>query len=232
MPDLVTITDSLANGYKELEPDSFRTSAELTTERRTNQELRGRWLYTANFGMYAVEDGEAVLYFGGRKANPILSNIDEACNQLIKTSNYKVTSAEKSAVADSVKSGHTLRIKLSELDLLKQDNEFSFFEIDTNNYDSLNKSQRALAEAVYGSGQDFIENMEMLKRLPRRISKTRIYVLNEDYVKEHAKDGAVARATWLDDFGGSSDFDAYMCGVDDHNALRGVSKVGEADAQK
>ena len=40
MPELETITNSLAAGCKQLEPASFRTSAELTTERRTNKALR------------------------------------------------------------------------------------------------------------------------------------------------------------------------------------------------
>ena len=231
MPELETITAALAEGYKQLEPESFRTSAELTTERRTNKELRKQWYYTSNFGMYDVEEGKAILYFGGREANPVLANIDEACRQLINEGNYKVTDPEKQAVVDSVKSGHTLRVKLSDLDLKRYDNEFSFFEINTDNYANLNESQRALAEKVYGSGDDFIENMKMLSEAG--ISNTRIYVLNQDYVKEHVKEGAVGRVGWLGGFVGSSNFSAVGRDVDNGNGLRGVRKeVGEADDAK
>jgi len=97
MPELETITNNLSGGYKQLEPASFMTSAELTTERRTNEALRNRWFYTANFSVYAVEEGKEILYFGGREANPILGNIDEACRQLISNKNYKINAAEMDA---------------------------------------------------------------------------------------------------------------------------------------
>jgi len=232
MPELETITAALAKGYKQLEPNSFRTSAELTSERRTNNELRRQPFYTANFGMYSVEDKEAILYFGGREANPILANIDEVCSQLIKTGNYKIKPKDNQAVKDSVKLGNTLKVKLSNLDLEKHNDEFSFFKIDTADYaSSLSKHQRALAERIYGQGNDFAENMKMLSKAG--ISKTRVYVLNQDYVKKHAKKAAVARASWLYCFDYSSDFLAVGRDVDNHLALRGVRKgVAEGDSEK
>ena len=221
---LETITASLANGYKQLKPDTFQTSAELTTERRTNTELRDRWLYTANFAMYIVENGEAVLYFGGREANPILKNIDEACAQLLAANTYRVKEEDRQAVIESVESKHTLRIELSKLFLIKLNNETAYFEIDTSNYNQLNTAQRAFAERVYGAGNDFVQNMDMLKKAGK--TRVRVYVLNHDYVKEHVLGGeAVARACWLDNFGNYSDFSAFGWSVNYDRGLRGVLKV-------
>jgi len=241
MEGLETITSSLMNAFDPdkhdtpLDISTLRTSAEITTERRTDRTdnaLRNKWFYTANFGMYSMEDGEAVLYFGGRESNPILGNLDEACNQLIHNNNYRVTDVERQTVVESVEQGHTLKVKLSDLGLHRHSDEFSYFEIDTENYDSLNESQRAMAEAVYGSGQDFIDNMQMLRNSTQKIKKTRVYVLNEDYVKEHAQDETIARASWLDSFDSNLDFYASDRGVGDNGALRGVLLIREADTQK
>ena len=127
MPELETITNSLAAGYKQLEPASFQTSAKLTTERRTNKALRNRWFYTANFSVYAIKEGKEILYFGGRPANPILGNIDEACQQLISNNNYRVNTAEMEAIKEAEKSGLVLRLEMDKLGLKKINEEFSYF---------------------------------------------------------------------------------------------------------
>src|SRR3989344_2584664 len=182
MPELETITNNLAEGYKQLEPASFMTSAELTTARRTNEELRNRWFCTANFSVYAIEEGKEILYFGGREANPILGNIDEACQQLISNKNYRVNTAEMEAIKEAEKSGLVLRLEMAKLGLKESNDEFSYLEIDTENPDKLNPSQRDLAEVAYDKGNDFIENMKMLSgqayNNTRKIRTTRIYVLN------------------------------------------------------
>lgn len=221
---LETITSSLAEGYKQLKPGTFRTSAELTTARRTNEDLRDRWFYSANFSMYEIEDGEAVFYFGGREKNPILDNIDEACEQLIKKGNYQVRARDRKAVLDSVDSGQTLRFVLSEL-ALKEDtfnSEFDFFEIDTEDCDRLNPSQRALAEGIYDRGDAFVENMKMFK--DAGISKTRVYVLNPDYVNRHMGNDEVARASGITGINYNSIFFTLGRDVEVLFALRGELK--------
>jgi len=208
----------LAELVPKFRKNSWRTSAELTTERRTNKELTNQWFWTANFALYRIEDKEAILYFGGRKNNPIFKNIDETAKQLISEQNY--TPSQEDA-ASAIKS--SLRIKLSDLNLLKHDDEFSYFEIDTANYESsLNAAQRGFAEAVYGKAKDFKANMKMLSNAG--IAKTRIYVLNPEYVKQKTKKNeAIARACWLDYFYNFSYFNAYNRYLNDtYFALRGV----------
>ncbi|MEK6969210.1 MAG: hypothetical protein AABW48_02165 [Nanoarchaeota archaeon] len=242
---LETITGTLYECVTQCVPETALTSAELTTERRDktterrdNADLRGRWLWTANFPLYQIEDGEAVLYFGGRKANPLFNNIREATNQLKANQNYRPTEKDITAVLESVKSGDTLRVELSDLNLDKLNDEFSYFEINPNKIARLNSVQRALAERVYDSGNDFVENMKMFAKAE---INPRIYVLNPEYVQKEARNGAVARACWLNNFGNNSGFVADERNVDDHDyALRGVRRASDseqeapigADAQK
>jgi hypothetical protein len=178
---------------------------------RTLVKLRA--FYTNNFGLYALENqdapgvhnetGEAYLYFGGRENNPIFGNLEEACRQLTLTGNY-VPSTDNAVTAK----GSALRVRLADLNLQEHNDELSYYEIDTSNYNLLNPAQRALAEAVHGSGEQFGNVMKMLREAG--ISKTRIYVLNPKYVQKHAKEHDICRACWLDNFNGGSFFGAYV----------------------
>jgi hypothetical protein len=206
-------------------------------KRRTNHDLRQDWFHTNNFAMYAIEDNEAVLYFGTEN-NPILKNIDEACNQLRNNDNYDVSEEDRKAVLDSAEEESVLRIRYSDLRLKGDRPEWKYIEIDTKKYSKpenkggLNQSERSFAEAVYGSGQDFIGNMKMLS--DSGISSTRIYVLNKDYVRINTdENGAIARACWLSKFNFNSDFYAGNRDIIlDYVALRGVNRIREADAHE
>jgi hypothetical protein len=223
---LENIIAPLAEGVKQI--TNFQTSAQIMNERRDNPELRTNWFYTNNFAMYTVENGKEILYFGTEN-NPILKNIDDACSQLINNDNYHVNKEDKKAVIDSAKSGNILRINMSDLRLKGNDSEWKYIEINTSNYERiLNSSERAFAEAVYGKGNDFTENMSMLSK--KGIETTKIYVLDENYVTEHAKNGtAIARACWLGYFYDNSLFYASDRVVYDSKALRGVRLVAEGD---
>jgi hypothetical protein len=230
---LENIVGTLADCVRQTEPGTWQTSAEITTERRADPSLAKQWFWTANFAMYRTERGEAVLYFGGREANPIFENIEEAASQLISSGNYYVDEESVAGVIDSVSSGATLRIGVSNLNLKKHDKEFSYFEINPSRPGQLNLFQRRFAEMVYGQGSDFSENMRMLS--DSGIKSTRIYVLNPDYVKDNAAGSqAIARACWLNDCDIDSDFIASGSYVAYPSiALRGVRKgVAEGDELK
>lgn len=231
---LVNETGVLAKTFSKLDPATIQHASEITNDRRTledkeeRQKLRNNWFWTADSSLYTVEDGDAILYFGNRGTNLIFKNIEEATTQLLKDNNY-VPSRED---IKSVKTGNTLRINLSELELKGDNDEWRYFDINTSDYDSLNSTQRTFAESVYGQGDDFIKNMEMIDKAGK--STTRVYVLNSDYVKDHVeRDGAIARASGLGIFGDVSGFYGEGRNVDSASgALRGVPLVGEADTQK
>lgn len=222
LEQLDTIRDSLAAGYKRLKKGTMRTSAQLQKERLTNKGLRSFSGYTANCAMYEMQDGEAYVHFLAGDNNFFFKNIDEVCEQLIATGNYVVPAGEVEPARRAAKS-----FKLSDLGLIKHNDELSYFEINTKKYDKLNPVQRQFAEAVHGEGKDFKNVMEMLNNNGK--NTTRVYVLNPQYVqnyfKNHPVEKAVARACWLNNFDSSSSFSASYRVVDFHNGLRGVPLV-------
>jgi len=109
------------------------------------------------------------------------------------------TKKDETRVVRSAKTGKTLRVALSDLDLREENDERCYFEIDTGGYDTLNPAQRALAERIYGTGEDFRLNMRVLRE-EGKVTATKIYVLNPGYIKKHAGGGALGRVSWLDDF--------------------------------
>ncbi|MBI2523422.1 hypothetical protein HYW19_03460 [Candidatus Woesearchaeota archaeon] len=232
---LETLVGPLAQTFPQFERDTIRHSDQLTTERRTNPELRNMWFYTADGPMYLVEkvDGidEAFLYLGRGETNSVFNNIEEATHQLIRTGNYILPKEKRGEIDAVIKAEDTLKVRLSDLRLQGNDSQWRYFEIGTANYDSLNEHQRGVAERVYGSGDDFVENMKMFNEAGKR--KLRVYVLNPAYVKQNVpQDGALARASWLYNFELDSWFIANDSYVDLHFGLRGVRNVAEGDAQK
>lgn len=228
--NLETISGPLVRA---VEFERLLTSAELMTERRTNPELRNGWFYPGNFALYTMEGysncgtEDSVLFFGGNENNPILENLDGATKQLRNNGNYRPS---KESIDAAITSSSISKFKLSDLKLANFDGEFSFFEIDTVKYDkTMNSTQKAFAQKVYGEGQNFEQNMRMLK--DNKISKIRIYVLNPEYVKKNTRKGeAVARACWLSGFDYYSSFSAGYRNVDGNYGLRGVRSV-EGDAK-
>lgn len=232
LEQLVTEFGPLAKTVPLFKPGTIQHADQLTNSRRQDRGLRNTWFNTADSNVYTVEDGEAILYFGRGETNPVFKNLEEATRQLLQTGNY-ITSKDELEAVKSAES--TLKVKLSESRLQGDDSEWRYFEVDTRNPDSLNKAERAFAERVYGQGDDFIQNMQMLRGTGKKpiIGKTRVYVLNPDYVKQNApKDGGLARASRLDRFDVGSGFVAYDRVVGSHFGLRGVRNVAEGDAPR
>jgi hypothetical protein len=140
---------------------------EIMNKRRYEEELRKQSFRTADFPMYTLEKKKAVLYLAKKENNPILKNTEEAINELKELGLYMPT---KKDIEEVIESAGTLRIVLS--DLIDFENCLSFEEtdcggvclkIDPKDHGCLNQVQRPLAERVYGQGNDFVENMKMLR---------------------------------------------------------------------
>ena len=217
--------------------DAIATSEDISTQRAVDNNkvsdpaFMNYFYFTSNFCMYAVEKTkigkEEFLYYGGRDANPIFNNLEEACKQLQADENYRLSKEEVKKIFDSVKAGYTHRVRLASLKLREFDSEFASFEIDTRYYwqtvknGGLNKVQREFAEKVFGQGKEFNRYMYLLTF--RGIKKTRIYVLNPKYIRTNHKAGtAIARLCLLCDYYYSSNFYANIRGVDMADILVGV----------
>lgn len=233
LENLVNVPCPLDQAHAQLIPESIQEAHEIQRERITDQSLRSEWFITGNGCVYNIDKGKAVLYFTNTKFNPVLKqeNIADAVNQIRQRGNYKVKADDFSLIQREAakKNGRAKRYALSDLNLTKHDNEWSFYEIDTAKPGKLNKAQRAFAEQVHGKEKQFEKVMNEMSKAG--IAKTRTYVLNSDYVQNVAKDCSVARVGGLNLFDDSSYFGACGRGIDyDYVRVRGVRRgVAEGD---
>ncbi|MBN1157332.1 hypothetical protein JXA85_06935 [Candidatus Woesearchaeota archaeon] len=230
LENLVFVPGPFTTNHKKVNLDTMPSASEAMNLRYQEKKpdskgLRDKCFWTRDFPMYAVEDDEAVLYLN-TKINPMFSDVKRAISLLTGAKHYykvkkriasMITSDENTVGVDGRKG-----IRLSELELEGTDDVWRYFEIDTGDYTGLNKAQRAFAEAVYGTGEDFINNMKMLADAKKE--KIRIHVLNPEYVKKHARKGPIALVSRLDDFSFNSDF--YASGWSLSNNKVGL--LGEA----
>ena len=211
--------ENLVNLYQICEIPLFQDGTiqhadEITSQRRNqflgqdtsqpeNKFRPEQCFWTADFPLYHVEDDEVVLYLARGKDSLIFKkeNLETAMKELKETHNYI---PEKKEAETVIKQETTLKVRLSQLRLIKNQ-VFSQLIFGTAHYDKLNAAERALAERVYGQGQEFVENMEMLTRASR--GKVFINVLNPGYVKAHAKkNGFLARGSALEGLAWGSGF--------------------------
>ncbi len=216
---LENIPGNLKDACKLSVPGKNRHVDEIMTERRTNEELRKLWFYTADGELYFMDGGKPKLAMTREPDNLVLRHIDDAFTQLTSGGNYVPHPAEAER---AIKASTTEVFDLTKLNPKKYDNEFSFIEVSTTNYNSLNPEQRRLAERVYGKGNDFVLNMAMLKQ--SGINTTRVYVLDPEYVKEHANRGPIGRGSWLNNFYSDSSFIANDRNINNRGRLRGVRR--------
>ena len=146
--------------------------------------------------------------------NPLFKNLDEACEQLLNTRDYRVPDKDlEFALADL----STEVFDLDGLNLNCYSNEYSYLEVPTNpRIHSLEDDPRRLVERVYGKGDNFEKVIAILAKI--RLPTPRVYVLNPSYVRKHASAGAIGRASWL----GSGSFCADGHGINICYRLSGV----------
>ncbi|MBI5390061.1 hypothetical protein HZB02_01090 [Candidatus Woesearchaeota archaeon] len=195
---------TLAETYKNILPETWQTCAQIASELCTNNVLREKAYCTPNFAMYTFEDEELYLYFGGKDANPFLAHLDETCNEFRRYGYYKVTQQEHDAVIASVKSGSTVKLRISDLGIQKQlffygeEYSWSFYiPIQTGKPNELTPAQHTLVKAMYG--EEFNNYMKLLA--DHGMSESRIYVPNPTEVNSLVrKDDAIAEACFFSGF--------------------------------
>jgi len=225
---LNNVSCPLDKAHAQLVPETIQMAHMIQRERIKDESLRSEWFITGDGCVYNIEEEEAVLYLTNTLLNPVLKqeNIADAVNQIRNSGNYNVKDDDFSLIIDAAKNGGAKRYALSDLKLSKHNDEWSFYDIDTVKYDQLNKAQRAFAEQVHSKGKQFTKVMSEMSKVG--ITKTRIYVLNSEYIQKVATKGPVARVGWLNDFIYNSNFGASYRGIDDDSIrVRGVRRVGK-----
>jgi len=244
-PTLVTITNNLCDGYKELEKGTFQEASEVQNQRRKDPSLRSIWIYTANLPLFRIQDDCLEYGLSGRQTFDSIAgeDIDDFTKQILQTGAYNLTPQQEKQLEDLT--ADIVWAKAADLALTKENDEWSYFIIDTSDAAAakLNDEQRRFAVKVHGSSEskfdpkqslpDYAENMNMLLK-EGKIKQTRLWLPNPNHIKSYLNNKCVvARACWLGNFDSISLFRANYRDVNFHFALCGVhNKVGEADTQK
>ncbi len=219
---LENITGTLL-AYKKLQPGTFQHVDQITTERRTNYELRRQCFYPADGPLYTVKKRRILWAITREPQNLVLQNIDEAFEQLMSQENYFPN--DKAAQA-SLDHPDTVVIDLNGLKLVEDNDQYGHFAVDPKAVKNLNSEQRMAAQRIYGPDEkNFGLNMEMFARERKN---PYVFVLLPDYVQNTLKGNNkkfLGRASWLYYFNYNSSFDANVRLVYGHSALRGVRKV-------
>ena len=232
---LVNIPGPLASTVEEVEIDTIQRSDQLTTARRLNPddlELRDNWFHTAYHIMFDLDEGgNVVVYLGTGKTSPFFRN-PEAIPQLVRDKIYRTDGKE---VVKIRKATSTLSTEITTLDLIDFEGGLRGFVINPSEWSHLNKYQQQVAERVYGSLKvkkdrhdkpytDFEMNMEWMSG--KEIETISIVFPNEEFIKEHAKEGPFSMATWISDFESRYSFYAGVSEVNSNIMLRGVLLKG------
>ena len=221
--NIETVEGTLAETYRLLRPESILHVDELMKERRTNVKLRSQCFYTADGEIYSLqgEDRTPTLAITRGSSNPLFldSTIGKYCQQLFENKNYRPTLKETSR---ALQAEDTVLVDLTALRLQGSEVEWRYFTVDTQDYKQLNNEEQKLVQRVYGKDDDFAQIMTMLADVG--IRKTRVWVLNPDYLRTHAQESALGRASLLSHFDGGSNFLADTRGVNNHICVRGVRR--------
>ena len=215
--------------YKELEQGTFLHVDQLTTERRTNHELRDQWFYTADGELYTVQKNKSLWVITREPQNLVLQNIDEAYRQLTRQGNYF---PDADAAQASLDHGNSVVVNLKGLKLVRDNDQYGHFVVNPQKVGSLNAEQRKAALRIYGPDEEnFGLNMEMFAEAGK---KPFVFVLMPDHVQDTLRTNDkqfLGRASWLVNFDYYSYFGAYVRNVNICNRLRGVRcEIAEGDA--
>ncbi|MBI1968966.1 hypothetical protein HYS49_03575, partial [Candidatus Woesearchaeota archaeon] len=212
---------NLKDAYALAKPGTILHADELMNERRTNAALRSVPFYTADGNLYFMRDGKPFWAITREPENLILRHIDEAFPLLTQNHHYYPDPEE---AAEAIAASDTLLIDISQLPLAGSDNEWRYLAISTSpeGYNQLNAEGRKAAERAFGSGDDFIQNMQMLH--DARINDTKIFLLNPAYVAQHASQRVLGRGSWLSYFYDDSCFGGYGRSIYGLARLRGVRR--------
>ncbi|MEK6938585.1 MAG: hypothetical protein AABX04_06070 [Nanoarchaeota archaeon] len=232
MTDIRIIENISGNlrAYAQLEEKTFQRSRDVTKERITNSDLCQVWLYTADGNAYQSGKGSQVLWgLTGEEDNLILTHLFDAENssydQLETIGNFRPEQVESDAAFRNAEV-----MDLSQFRLQGNDSTYRSLRIrtadgyvwDGNNFVPANGEEKKGLNGIGFTGEylTFLNDNRV-----RKIAETNLHVLNPTYVQREARGGTLWQASWLNDFGGSSSFNANDRDVDGKYRLRGVRRM-------
>lgn len=217
---LESIFGPIQQVYAGLLPGTMSHVDQLMNERRTNLNLRGQWFNTADGILYFLQGKKPMLAITRGKDNLVLRHLNEAVDssydQLVETGNYRPNALE---FQQSITAKDTVVIDLTKLRLDHFASYVYYLYISTTKYHKLKPEEQKLAERIYGQGNDFSANMEMLNEAG--IKKTRVSLLNPAYVHKNTAQRPLGLTSTLCTFIDDSQFTACIHELDKYAYIRG-----------
>lgn len=184
--ELINILGLTPESLGQIDANTWKSSREIMQERQGNEELRNLCFYTSNFVMYSQENGDTFIYIGGRDVNPIIKNPSATLESLSsghpEISVYVPKPDEIEAIRKSHQNGITRKVPLTSLELKKLCPERGQFLIDFLHLDTLNPSQRKVAEYYLGFEEDFYQSCSLITNAGE--DKIFMVFLNDQYVEK------------------------------------------------
>jgi len=191
------------NFLKARELSTWLSSAEVIRDFVNDWSLGALGFYTNNHALYAVEDGEAILYFGIKDSSIFrYDTIYDIFTKMRRDEPYHIPLKDVLKAKQS-----SLRVKIADLDLIpyKGIDDLGYIRIDFSDPtgSGLNTAPRKLAEAVYGSMEQDNEGNSPFGRamnffneigLIKTLGYIAIAVPMAENVLEDARDGPIVRA--------------------------------------
>jgi len=158
---------------------TVQRASEILTDMQTDESLAHNWYWTADGLFYRTEGGRPIAYITRNPGNLFLHRFDKVFGTISRAEIYEPTPEEVDIVLGS---DGVLRVDMTELCLKPVNNRTVTFIIDLRKIDNLSKSQREVAEKVYGSGDTstFNRNMELIAEYCREDPRTAITLENPD----------------------------------------------------
>lgn len=219
---LVNIVGNLKEAYRQIVPGTMRHVDQLTTERRTNHDLKRNWIYTSDGELYTAKEEKIIWGITREPQNLVLQNIDEAYRQLTENGNYFPILEEAQS---SFEHSDTVVVDIKGLKLVKDCGEYGHFVVDPKNVKKLNSQQKLAAKRIYGPDEDnFRQNLEMFSKDGKC---PLVFVLMPDYVQHTLRQNNkkyLGRASWLSNFNDDSSFVAIDRSIGLHLSVRGARR--------
>lgn len=211
LDNLVVIGEKFSEIVPKLNQATIQHADEINRYCRDHPEVANLSFVTGNGVVYAVKNGEPVLYLTPRGLNPILNNFPEAVKQLERQGYYDVPTTDLAALTAAAETGAVLSVQLSGLKLQAVNDVRSrlvYFDIQRDQ-PKFNQAQRALVERLYGQGDEFIHHRNAL--IDMGYEQSAIAVVNPDWVKHHITEGrAIAVLGELGGYNLGSNFTAEI----------------------
>ncbi|MFA6461474.1 MAG: hypothetical protein WCV90_04345 [Candidatus Woesearchaeota archaeon] len=190
--------------------------------------LRGSYIPADGF-VYSLERGMPTLRITRETANPLLKHIDTIRKMSVLSKDYAVSTDDFNAVKDA---SDTVTIDLTKIrfsDNHRKDGNVSLDIDPSRELSDYNSEEQKLLLRILGPTEaDYEVNMARVRDAPSNPRNFTLILLAPDYIKAKAKEGPIARPSWLNTkfMGGGVQLGATCeCGLRYDGFIRGVRQL-------